>query len=132
MKRYLNSVEEVLKALKEGKQVECDNDSCFELVDGWIVETRGDGTKTINSAIFFEVDGYKVYTEEPEPLEFIVNRVYKTRCGHKAFLNSKTANGMIFLCEGVIGNKLTINSNGKYSNNADNLLDIIGYWEEEK
>ena len=136
MKKYLNSVEEVLKALKEGKEVESDNDSCFELVDGWIVETRGNGTKIINSAMFFEDDGYKVYTEEPEPLKFEVNRAYKTRNGDKVFLDSKSQidgkNILLFVGMKQSAYYFATDIKGKYINAIEHPHDIINYWEEEK
>ena len=130
MKRYLNSVEEVLKALKEEKRVECDNDSCFELVDGLIVETKGDGKKAINAGIFFQEEGYKVYTEEPEPLKFEINRAYKTRNGYKVFLYEFEDKTIHFV--GCSDLDFWTNMAGRLYANEEVGLDIIGYWEEEK
>ena len=127
--------------MKEGKKIECDDDSCFELIDGFIVQTQGNGMKVVNSALFFEAEGYKCYIEEPEPLKFEVNRAYKTREGLKVFLFEirENKNEDIVLC--FIGQdnnyklyNFTTNAKGQYDRlrNIDSQFDIVGYWEEEK
>ena len=127
MKKYLNSVEEVLKELKEGKEVfgisENGYAEKYKIIDGVICDS-----KYINTSLNFK--GLKYYTEEAELLKFEINRAYKTRGGYKAFLDSKGVNDMIFLCASAIGNKIVINYYGKVSNNRDSLMDIVGYWEE--
>ena len=133
MKRYLQSVEEVVKALEEGKKIlDIANMDCYYKV---IAENicycdLKYNTTVINISIVFEDNSKRYYTEEPEQLKFEVNRAYKTRGGYKAFLDSKGVNDMIFLCASAIGNKIVINYYGKVSNNRDSLMDIVGYWEE--
>ena len=135
MKKYLNSVEDVVKALKEGGKVwdeEC-NSYC-QIVNGFITEfSKGDNTIiTVNSSIYFMEGKDRFYTEEPEQLKFEVNRAYKTRSGHKAFLDFKTINSLSFLCSESSSIVFVTTLGGKIRNNDDCLLDIIAYWEEEK
>lgn len=96
MKRYLQSVEEVVKALKEGKKIfEKDGDLYYQMKDGFICCFYCNTQDiTINCGIVLEKDEDKYYTEEPEQLKFEVNKLYKTRSGHKAFLDFKATDGM--------------------------------------
>lgn len=136
MKKYLNSVEEVVKALKEGVKVrdeECN--SYFQIVNGFIAEfTKGDNNIiNVNSSIYFIEGKDRFYTEEPEPLKFEVNKLYKTSKNKKAFLYKivKDADFMYYFSseDGCF----TTDENGVFYNfglPTDNK--IIGYWEEEK
>lgn len=136
MKRYLNSVEEVLKALKEGKDVIDKTDgSIYRLVDGILCHNYNDRT-SINAGLmlYFGKIVSDFYTEEPEPLKFEVNRAYKTRNGRKVFLFSidKEMDGAELHFIGESSYFLAdfwADKNGIYKDN--NNLDIIGYWEEE-
>ena len=102
MKKYLNSPEEVIKALKEG--------SIFESFSSGNTEKIKE-IKLINGIIYTNEEvGYcinilsacKYYTEEPEPLKFEVNRAYKTKNGFKAFIFIKTDRGSKILSEDAI------------------------------
>lgn len=139
MKKYLNSVEEVVKALKEGQKLfesfkSGDTEQIKEitLIDG-IICTKDD----IGYGIHL-LSACKYYTEEPEPLKFEVNRAYKTRECEKAFLANieKKDNEIILLFIGITENttpfKFRTNENGVLYSNKDSRLDIVGYWEEEK
>ena len=124
MKKYLNSVEEVVKALKEGKKVTYFN-------DGFLIEDQQDEGTVINSHIYFN-EKYKYYTEEAEPLKFEVNRAYKTRGGNKVFLfkiQENNADRLYFVGAGAL--HFWTDKNGRVTEN-ENYQDVVGYWEEEK
>ena len=75
MKRYLNSVEEVLKALKDDIIHDSNDGSFYKIVDGNICHFFKSGLQIINSGISIrETEINKYYTEESEPLKFEVNR----------------------------------------------------------
>ena len=128
MKKYLNSVEEVVKALKAGIKVYCTDGGIYQIVDGFIIEYRSCGTKLVNSAIEWVEHGFNYYTEEPEPLKFEVNRVYKNRENNKVFLDYFEKNE-IFFTNYKIGYITDLEG---VAINGNKNLDIVGYWEEEK
>lgn len=78
MKKYLNSVEEVIKALKEGKKIydiecECYYYMEYNIIYGYYLKSKN---IIMNDSIVFNnlEENPKFYTEEPEPLKFEVNR----------------------------------------------------------
>lgn len=140
MKKYLNSVEEVVKALKEGKKIydiECE---CYYYMEDNIIYGYYLKLKNIimNDSIVFNnlKENPKFYTEEPEPLKFEVNRAYKTRNGDKVFLDSKSQidgkNILLFVGMKQSAYYFATDIKGKYINAIEHPHDIINYWEEEK
>jgi len=136
MKKYLNSVEEVIKAIEENKKVYglTDNILCeYKLKD--IANQKVLCCKDINNedviincSLVITNNG-KYYTEESEPLKFEVNRAYKTREGDKAFIFRKTDTGFKV---GSEDDTYEIDLSGKNITNDCRALDIVGYWEEPK
>lgn len=135
MKKYLNSVEEVVKALKEGKEVFAsepitDRAYKFYFKDGFLMgEEKNCADIHINTHLIF-IQSSKYYTEEPEPLKFEVNRAYKVECGKKVFIESdfkEDKRYRVFFENGFY----FIDYNGKNCN-GNTKWDIYGYWEEEK
>ena len=84
MKKYLNSLEEITKALKEGNDV-FDNgtNTYFKLVDGLLIRFEN-GKTYIGAQIFFCPRTYYCYEEDPLKLE--VGKLYKIRDSRKAFI----------------------------------------------
>lgn len=132
MKKHLNSVEEVVKALKEGKKVSIKNANCkYIMENGLICRLYSDGQKVINAEMHLTSEN-KFYTEEPEPLKFKVDKAYKTKGGYKAFLDLKTIDTMAFLCDNAPSRKYSTDITGKTYSDMLESFDIVGYWEEEK
>ena len=143
MKKYLNSVEEVVKALKAGKEINIeDGIGKYVMDNGTICRLYDGGQILINADIHLNF-GTKLYTEEPEPLKFELNRAYKTRKGLKAFLVKicNQHNHMFFLssekfvnspayCFETNGDGVCV-ENGFYKKNLKEF-DIVALWEEEK
>jgi len=93
MKKQLNTMEEVIKALKEGKEV-IDNDNIkYKMIGGIIC-----GNSNINVSILY-VDYKKYFIEVEEPIKFEINRAYKTRSGEKVYLCEMTDNEIINFIE---------------------------------
>ena len=142
MKKYLNSVEEVVELLKEGQLITSKlTNRVYQMSNGIIYSTYKGNATTINDSIYFSENVF--YTEEPEPLKFEVNRVYKTRKGLKAFLVKicNQHNHMFFLssekfvnspayCFETNGDGVCV-ENGFYKKNLKEF-DIVALWEEEK
>lgn len=130
MKKYLNSVEEVIKALKEGKKISIKNANCqYIMENGLICRLYSDGQKVINAEMHLTSEN-KFYTEEPEPLKFEVNRAYKNRAGTKMFLDKIGKEGhLYFIC---VDDNYWTQRNGQYRAKQESQNDIVGYWEEEK
>lgn len=84
MKKYLNSLEEIAKTLKEGKEVfEDGSDVLFKNVDG--ILTRFDGNKIYFGAqLLFCPRTYYCYEEDPLKLE--TGKLYKIKDSRKAFI----------------------------------------------
>jgi len=131
MKKYLNSVEEVVKALKEKRKVIKETESGFidtyEIINGFIC-CNGN----INVQIGFQSN--RIYTEEPEPLKFEVNRAYKNREGKKVFLFKLAENqDYKYYFIGAYGLNFMTYSDGKNGSPFEtHYNDIVGYWDEEK
>lgn len=129
MKKYLKTPEEVIKALKEGKEV---MNTCwtYKLVDGFILYTGvEDNTKwAICSTIGC---GEKLYIEEAEPLKIEVGKFYRTKGNKKAYVYFQYGNGLFrTVCEDCT-NSYCIDDKGEYSNypKADKL-NLVSPWEE--
>lgn len=107
-KRYLNMLEEVIKALKEGKIIKTTKTKrALKMVDGVIVQLEENGfVLSIGSGLIMED---KPYIEEPEPLKLEVGKFYKTRRGDK----------VVCLCQ-----------RGDYYIHRLNSY-IVGYWVDK-
>jgi hypothetical protein len=133
MKKHLNSVEEVIKELKdEGKIFDGENsDKCYKMVNGIICTIYTNGDINFNTSIFITKDKNRYYTEEQEPLKFEVNKPYKTRENLKVFLNEiNEKNGHMHFINA--DDSYWTNEKGKYDNNEITKADIIGVWVEQK
>lgn len=84
MKKYLNSLEEIAKALKEGKEVfEDDSDALFKNVEG--ILTRFDGNRiSFGAQLLFCPRTYYCYEEDPLKLE--TGKLYRIKDSRKAFI----------------------------------------------
>lgn len=132
MKKYLNTPEEVVQALQEGKKVHTD------FMEYWC--TRGvffslnkkDDYICINSNISFLHD--YMYVEEPEPLKLEVGKFYRLRNGRKAIVanvDEDISRHPAFVA--VIGggnNSYWVSKTGKYSSCSESEWDLVAPWEE--
>lgn len=119
-KVYLETPEEVINALKEGKEIKDKYNNNFKIVDGFIVATYNDN---------FYISGLgKPYILEEEPLKIEVGKWYETSGHQKArcFIVEKER------CHFTIDNycHFFTNKNGVYLDNETSRYNIIGPWEE--
>lgn len=121
MKRYLKTPEEVIKALKEGKEIKDQYNNSFKIVDSFIVATYNDN---------FYISGLgKPYILEEEPLKIEVGKWYEIR-GHKKARCYRDDGNLFFFTIDNIGSFSTL-INGNYNINGGTAnLDIIGPCEE--
>ena len=127
MKKYLNTPEEVIKALQAGKEVKSDAGYRYKMIDGVICSLFDKGWVIGPS---FD-DEEKPYIEEAEPLKFEVGKFYKMRNGEKALLVfvEKKGNGYWYKFVGQKdGDSFWTNKNGL--NVSREAWSIIGEWED--
>lgn len=127
MKKYLDTPEEVIKALKEGKEVKAGGSYRYKMIDG-VVCSLFDKGWVIGSAID---DDEEPYIEEAEPLKIEVGKFYRTKGDKKAYVYHQYGNGLFrAVCDGWT-NSYCIDDKGEYSNypKADNL-NLVSPWEE--
>lgn len=125
MKKYLKTPEEVIKALKEGKEIKDEKGYSYKLVDGFIVATArnsffvGDNILSCNSP----------YILEEEPFKIEVGKWYETSGHQKArcFIVEKER------CHFTIDNNCHFftNKNGVYIDHETSRYNIIGPWKGE-
>ena len=133
MKKYLNTPEEVIQVLKNGKEVRLEEGGAgaVKLIDGFCVKQWQDQFN-INYTINLRD---KPYIEEAEPLKFEVGKFYKSRAGEKwlcVFIASEKLTYPIKLISPKNGENLLITFEGRYAMTGElNPDDIIGEWEEE-
>lgn len=132
-KRYLKTPEEVVKALKDGKEVRDKYGSICKLIDGIIISKLND---------FFEIGKpirsvNKPYILEEEPLKLEVGKFYKTRGGDKAivlYINDKADAGCWPVLVAVVGKAncsySVSKTGGYYSSGSDTVWDIVTPWED--
>ncbi len=124
-KVYLKTPEEVIKALKDGKEVRDKYGSICKLIDGIIISKLND---------FFEIGKpirsvNKPYILEEEPFKIEVGKWYETRDHQKARCYKCVRNLFFFTIDNV-GNFNTL-INGNYNiNGVTSNLDIIGPWDK--
>ena len=126
MKKYLSTPEEVIKALKEGKDVRSGTGCCYKMIDG-VICVLGRSGWCIGVHIN---DAENPYIEEVEPLKIEVGKFYKTRNGNKwlcGFIGSEKLCYPVKLISQKNGNEMLVNFEGKYNmNNKISQNDIIG------
>lgn len=129
MKKYLNTPEEVIKALKKGNEVKSDGYS-YKMIDG-VICYFGAGGWTVGMHIN---EDETPYIEEVEPLKFEVGKFYKSRNGNKllcGFIGNEILCYPIKLVSQVNGNEVLVTFEGKYNKtNQISQNDIIGEWED--
>ena len=129
MKQYLNTPEEVIKALKEGKEVKNSCNWTYKLIDGIIVGYhREEEIWDINVIIY----GKEVlYTEEADPLKIEVGKFYKTKGNKKAYVYHQYGNGLFrVVCEDCTYS-YCVDEKGEYSSCPKvDKLDLVSPWEE--
>ena len=124
-KVYLETPEDVIKALKEGKEIKDEKGYSYKLVDGFIVATAinsffvGDNILSCNSP----------YILEEEPFKIEVGKWYETRDHQKARC-FKVNPGLCFFTIDNVGNFNTLTNWNYYIQGKTSNLDIIGPWEE--
>lgn len=131
MKRYLNTPEEVIRALKEGKVVK-GKDYKYKLIDGIICslnEKQGCHRWTVGDTIF---DSETPHIEELEPIKLEVGKFYRTRNGKKTFVFAKITNYSYPFYVATVGelNAYSVNAEGRQTNSEPLPLDLVAPWEE--
>lgn len=130
-KKYLKTPEEVIKALKEGKEVKSDFSGYYKMIEGTFCHFFKKNIWTINQCI---CSTENPYIEEAEPLKFEIGNFYKNRGGNKVLLAYKGKNSSYPLCfvDQKTGDIYKLTEKGKELLDEDyvSVLDIIGEWEE--
>lgn len=127
MKKYLDTPEEVIKALKEGKDVRSGTGCCYKMIDG-VICVIGRSGWCIGTHIN---DAENPYIEEVEPLKIEVGKFYRTKDNKKAYVYFGYGNGLFrVVCDGWT-HSYCIDDKGEYSNypKADKL-NLVSPWEE--
>lgn len=130
MKRYLETPEEVINALKDGKVVYEENcpDYSFKLIENIIVAKYKDSFE-VGSMVSI---GNEPYVLEEEPLKIEVGKFYKTRDGRKAYVYTKIDFDYAYPFCVVRAGKLdsyNVNKDGKEAA-YEQPLDLVAPWEE--
>lgn len=127
-KVYLNTPEEVIKALKDGKEIFLEEGGAgkVKLIDGFCVKQWHDQFN-INYTINLRDKPYILLEEEPLKIE--VGKWYETRDHQKARCYRGDGRLFFFTIDNV-GNFSTL-INGNYNLNGGTAnLDIIGPWDK--
>ena len=122
-KRYLETPEAVIKALKEGKEIKDNDGHSYKIVNGFIVNT--------NKNYFFVGDifsGNSPYILEEKPLKIELGKWYETRDHKKArcYYSGKTT--AIFSIDN--STPIGVYLNGRLYEDMESSFDIIGPWEQ--
>lgn len=135
-KIYLNTIEDLTKALSEGKTVYCEIDdegykAQIKLINGILVQKQYDNDIYINAGdLIFEENAY--YVKVKEPLKFEWGKFYKTANGKKALYYAEhkddKGNPLYFFCVDKC-EEFRTNSLGK---DIDFDNDIVDYWEDDE
>ena len=128
MKKYLNTPEEVIKALKEGKEVKSNFDYCYKMIDGVICVFCGGGW-VFGTHIDNEE---KPYIEEVEPLKIEVGKFYRTKGNKKAYVYFAHGNGLFRAVSEDCTYSYCIDDKGEYTNYPKvDKLNLVSLWEEQ-
>lgn len=121
MKKYLETPEAVIKALKAGKVIKDEDGYSYKLVDGFIV--AADKNDFIVGDSIFSVN--TPYTLEKEPLKIEVGKWYETRDHQKARCYNVDSGVCYFTIDRSTG--FTTDTKGMYWKGQEgDDLDIIG------
>jgi hypothetical protein len=130
-KRYLNTPEEVIDALQDGKEI-YDEESVWKLHKGFIVRKNKDSDYWIvNDGIARHFRG--LYVDEPEPLKLEVGKFYKTRDGRKAWIVGSAGEKEIFPFTVVAQEEsefYSVAQNGRRWCDDTDESDLVAPWEE--
>lgn len=127
MKKYLNSLEEITKALKEGKNVfDEGTDTSFKLIDGLLIRFERDKI-FIGAQIIFCPRTYYCYEEDPLKLE--TGKLYRIKDSRKAFI-CWTDDEYAYGCIEHWGKMCKWTREGGRANGPGNT-DIVEEWREE-
>ena len=126
MKKYLNTPEEVIRALKEGKEVETDG-YYYKMIDGVICHFDDEGWSVgmnIN-------DAENPYIEEADSFKIEVGKFYRTKGNKKAYVYLAYGNGLFrAVCDGCT-NSYCIDDTGEYTSYPKlDKLNLVSPWEE--
>lgn len=135
IKVYLNTVEDLTKALNEGKTLIDDNNNKYKKINSILVCFLPSGAY-INGDILC-VNQRKYYYEEKEPLKIEVGKFYKTRDGKKVICayKSKSAKDVRpYFFSSVGGDEIFsmwTTGNGFCRDEEKTYKeDIVDYWED--
>lgn len=127
MKKYFDTPEEVIKALKEGKDVRSGTGCCYKMIDG-VICVFGRSGWCIGTHIN---DVENPYIEEDEPLKIEVGKFYRTKGNKKAYVYFDYGNRLFrAVCNGYT-NSYCIDDKGEYVNYPKvDKLNLVSPWEE--
>lgn len=128
MKKYLETPEEVIDALHEGKTIVADSGEKIRLYKGILIGKLNKTRYIINTCITSEDDPY---FEEPKPLKIEVGKFYKTRAGDKARCFYIGRGAAHFTLDGMEFRLMVSSETGcVWGNKREHKEDIIGPWED--
>jgi hypothetical protein len=127
MKKYLVTPEEVIKALKEGKNVKSETGCCYKMIDG-VISVSGRNGWCIGTHIN---DAERPHIEEVAPLKIEVGKFYKTKGNKKAYVYLDYGNGLFRAVCDCYTNSYCIDDKGEYTSYPKvDKLNIVSLWEE--
>ena len=128
MKKYLNSMSEILAELQDSGQVFDEGTSAYyKIVAGFIIRFEG-GDIYLGAQIPIQKNRYYCYVDNP--IELKIGKNYKTKDGRKAFISAihdEVAHGATEHWAKIC--KWNINGNG--IEEPENV-NIVAEWEEEE
>lgn len=129
MKKYLKTPEEVIKALKEGKEIKNKVNWIYKLIDGVIVVFYSGGSDFEVNALIRSHE--ELYIEETEPLKIEVGKFYRTKGNKKAYVYLDYGNGLFRAVCDYYTNSYCIDDKGEYTSYPKvNKLNLVSPWEE--
>ncbi len=130
-KKYLKTPEEVIKALKDGKEVKSDFSGYYKMIEGTLCHFFKKNIWMINQCI---CSTENPYIEEAKPLNWEVGKFYKNRAGRKHIccfiLKDKEGVYAVKFVDLESGDFVITDTTGRFLEKAETELDIIGEWEE--
>lgn len=132
MKKYLKTPEEVIDALRDGKEIFDNLNNKYKLIDGFVTNRIKGGGWGLNYYIG-DTDG--LYVEESEPLKLEVGKFYKTRDGRKAIVlnvvkdDTRSCPVRVVVVDNTY-EPYFVRKSGRLYKNEENAWDIVAPWEE--
>ena len=130
MKKYLKTPEEVIKALKDGKEVKSDFSGYYKMIGGTVCHFFKN-IWIINQGI---CSTENPYIEEAKPLKLEVGKFYKNRAGRKhicCFIEKDQDDVYaIKFVDLESGDIIITEPTGRYLTTKETEDDIIGEWED--